>query len=106
MPDAPLTELVTRLRDLAVEPADGVANADFLRRYVQDRDAVAFEALTRRKRKALVTRRSWSLGKVFQLENRVAMTVRNCLFRRRFGERQGIKLFEQLMGYESPELKE
>jgi RNA polymerase sigma factor (sigma-70 family) len=45
MPDAPLIDLVTRLRDLAAEPGDGVADADLLRRYVQDRDAVAFEAL-------------------------------------------------------------
>jgi RNA polymerase sigma factor (sigma-70 family) len=45
MPDAPLTELVTRLRDLAAEPGDGVADADLLRRYVEERDAVAFEAL-------------------------------------------------------------
>jgi len=45
MPDAPLTELVAQLRDLAADPAEGVADADLLRRYVQDRDAVAFEAL-------------------------------------------------------------
>ncbi|HJZ89664.1 MAG TPA: sigma factor [Gemmataceae bacterium] len=45
MPDAPLTELVAQLRDLAADPAEGVADADLLHRHVRDRDAVAFEAL-------------------------------------------------------------
>jgi len=45
MPEAPLTELVAQLRDLAADPADGVTDADLLHRYVRDRDAVAFEAL-------------------------------------------------------------
>ena len=43
MPDAPLLELVARLRDSVADPADGLADADLLGRYVRDRDPVAFE---------------------------------------------------------------
>lgn len=45
MPDAALLELVVRLRDHVADPADGLADADLLQRYVRERDAVAFEAL-------------------------------------------------------------
>jgi len=58
----------------------------------------------RRARTARVTEESWSMGKVFQLENPVAMAVRNWVMRRRFGQKRGERQFEQMLGYDLPEL--
>jgi 2-polyprenyl-6-methoxyphenol hydroxylase-like FAD-dependent oxidoreductase len=83
---------------------DAVVLADCLRRRGPTEAGLREYEQARRARTAMVTRRSWSLGKVFQLENRIAIAARNWLFRRRFGERQGLKLFEELLGYDPPEL--
>jgi len=83
---------------------DAIVLADCLRRHGLNETGLREYEQARRERTALVTRRSWSLGRLFQLENRVAIAVRNWLVQRHFGERKGIKLFEQLLTYEPPEL--
>ncbi len=83
---------------------DAVVLADCLRRHGPTEAGLREYEQTRRDRTAMVTKRSWSLGKMFQLENRLMIGVRNWMFRHRIGERQGIKLFEQLLGYDPPEL--
>src|SRR5262249_14811139 len=85
---------------------DAIVLADCLRRGGLNEAALREYEAARRERTALVTRRSWSLGKLFQLENRFAMGVRNWLFRRGFGEGSGIRLLEQLLEYEPPVLQE
>jgi RNA polymerase sigma factor (sigma-70 family) len=45
MTDSPFPAIVSRLRDLAADPAAGVTDADLLARFVRQRDPVAFEAL-------------------------------------------------------------
>jgi 2-polyprenyl-6-methoxyphenol hydroxylase-like FAD-dependent oxidoreductase len=85
---------------------DAIVLADCLRRGGLTETALREYESARRERTALVTRRSWSLGRMFQLENRLAVAVRNWLFRRGFGERQGIRLLEQLIGYEPPVISE
>ena len=84
---------------------DAVVLADCLRRRGLGEEGLREYEETRRERTALVTRRSWSFGRVFQLENRVAIAVRNWLVRRGFGETRGIKMFKELLTYEPPELK-
>ena len=81
---------------------DAIVLADCLRRGGLKEAALREYEDSRRERTALVTRRSWSLGRLFQIENRFALTVRNWLFRRGFGERQGLKLLERLVNYEPP----
>jgi 2-polyprenyl-6-methoxyphenol hydroxylase-like FAD-dependent oxidoreductase len=83
---------------------DAVVLADCVRRGGLTEAALRAYEQARRERTAYVTRQSWSLGKIFQLENRVAMAVRNWLFMRRFGERKGMRLFERLLSYEPPVL--
>jgi 2-polyprenyl-6-methoxyphenol hydroxylase-like FAD-dependent oxidoreductase len=63
--------LATALRDAGV-------GADALRRY---------EA-TRRRRTAMITRQSWWLGKMLQLESPLAIRARNALLRTGIGQRQ------------------
>jgi 2-polyprenyl-6-methoxyphenol hydroxylase-like FAD-dependent oxidoreductase len=84
---------------------DAVVLADCLRRRGLNEAGLREYQETRRERTALVTRRSWSFGKVFQMENRVAVAARNWLVRRGFGEQRGKRLFEELLAYEPPELK-
>lgn len=83
---------------------DAVVLADCLRRRGVTEAGLREYESARRDRTAMVTRRSWSLGKMFQLENRLAIGARNWVFRRRIGERQGLKLFEELLGHDLPEL--
>jgi 2-polyprenyl-6-methoxyphenol hydroxylase-like FAD-dependent oxidoreductase len=85
---------------------DAIVLADCLRRRGLSEAGLREYEETRRERTALVTRRSWSFGKVFQMENRVAVAVRNCLVRRGFGEERGKRLFEELLAYEPPVLDE
>ena len=58
----------------------------------------------RRERTAFVTKQSWSLGKVFQFQNPIAVWLRNWSMRTRYGQRQGERVFEKLLSYEVPEL--
>jgi 2-polyprenyl-6-methoxyphenol hydroxylase-like FAD-dependent oxidoreductase len=83
---------------------DAVVLADRLRHRGPTEAALREYEEARRARTAMVTKRSWSLGKIFQLENPLLMAARNWLFRRRIGERQGLKLFDELLGYDPPEL--
>jgi len=84
---------------------DAIVLAASLRRHGLSEAGLREYEEARRERTALVTRRSWSFGKLFQLENRVAIAVRNWFARRGFGERKGVKLFEELLTYEPPELQ-
>ena len=58
----------------------------------------------RRRRTALVTTQSWSLGKVFQWQNPIAIWLRNRSFRTKWGHRQALMLFEKLVTYKVPQL--
>jgi hypothetical protein len=51
-----------------------------------------------------VTTQSWSLGKVFQWQNPIAIWLRNRSFRTKWGHRQALKLFENLVTYKVPQL--
>jgi 2-polyprenyl-6-methoxyphenol hydroxylase-like FAD-dependent oxidoreductase len=70
-------------------------------------DAVAalrrYEDL-RRERTAMVTRRSRFLGRVFQLQNPLALWLRNWIFQTRLGQKQGRDLFRKLLSYDVPDL--
>jgi 2-polyprenyl-6-methoxyphenol hydroxylase-like FAD-dependent oxidoreductase len=58
----------------------------------------------RRRRTAWVTTQSWFLGKVFQWQNPIAIWLRNRSFRTKWGHRQALKLFENLVTYKVPQL--
>jgi 2-polyprenyl-6-methoxyphenol hydroxylase-like FAD-dependent oxidoreductase len=58
----------------------------------------------RRERTALVTRQSRSLGKVFQAENRLAVWLRNWIFRTRYGQNRARKMVSRLLSYDVPSL--
>ena len=59
----------------------------------------------RRRRTAFVTTQSWSLGKVFQWQNPIAIWLRNRGFRTKWGHRKSLKLFEKLATYKVPQLR-
>ena len=83
---------------------DAIVLADCLKRGGLSEAALREYEQARRRRTAMVTNQSWSLGKLFQLENRLAMALRDWLFRRRFSAQRGEKLFDELLGYDVPEL--
>ena len=83
---------------------DAIVLADCLKRGGLSEAALREYEQARRRRTAMVTNQSWSLGKLFQLENRLAMALRDWLFRRQFSARRGEKLFDELLGYDVPEL--
>ena len=51
-----------------------------------------------------MTTQSWSLGKVLQWQNPIAIWLRNRSFRTNWGRRQALKLFEKLLTYKVPQL--
>ncbi len=53
--------------------------------------------LRRKRRTAMVTERSWRLGRVLQWENPVATWLRDAMSRSGFGRRAGIRMFEELL---------
>jgi 2-polyprenyl-6-methoxyphenol hydroxylase-like FAD-dependent oxidoreductase len=83
---------------------DAVALADALR---HGGDVVAglrdYER-RRRDRTAMVVRRSRSLGRVLQWEHPALVRLRAALSRTTPAHHQGIRLFEELLGHEPPEL--
>lgn len=83
---------------------DAVVLADSLRRANTAEAGLRDYEQRRRERTAMVTRQSWSLGKVFQLQNPVAVWFRNWSMRTRYGQRQGELVFDKLLSYEVPEL--
>jgi 2-polyprenyl-6-methoxyphenol hydroxylase-like FAD-dependent oxidoreductase len=82
----------------AVVLADRVAQCDnplaALRQYEE----------ARRERTALVINQSRRLGSMLQWSNPVLVVLRNFLMRTSYARRQGIRLFEELLGYDPPEL--
>jgi 2-polyprenyl-6-methoxyphenol hydroxylase-like FAD-dependent oxidoreductase len=83
---------------------DAIILADSLRRAATVEDGLRDYEQRRRERTALVTNQSWSLGKVFQFENPLAIWFRDWSMSTRFGQRRGERLFQQLLGYELPDL--
>ena len=55
-------------------------------------------------RTAFVTTQSHRLGVLFQLENAIAVKLRNWLTRRDFAHQQGLKTFMELLVYDPPAL--
>ena len=78
--------------------------ADCLRQADGVISGLRFYEERRRRRTALVTTQSWSLGKVFQWQNPIAIWLRNRSFRTKLGRRQALKLFEKLVTYKVPQL--
>jgi 2-polyprenyl-6-methoxyphenol hydroxylase-like FAD-dependent oxidoreductase len=77
---------------------DAVVLANCLRPGVNEEALREYESI-RRDRTAMVTRRSHTLGRLFQLESRPLIALRNWFFRRPGAERQGVKLLEQLLSW-------
>jgi len=63
----------------------------------------AYEQL-RRDRTAMVVRQSRSVGRILQWENAVLVRLRSLLLGTGAARRQGIRLFEEVLGYEPSEL--
>lgn len=83
---------------------DAVALADTLHRSGDVQTGLrAYERL-RRDRTAMVVRQSRSLGKVLQWENAALVRLRSLVLGTRAAHRQAIRLFEELLGYDPPEL--
>lgn len=83
---------------------DAVALADCLRSGEEVEASLRDYERLRRGRTAMVVRRSWSLGRVLQWENPALVRLRTILLGTGMARRQGIRLFEELLGYEPPEL--
>jgi 2-polyprenyl-6-methoxyphenol hydroxylase-like FAD-dependent oxidoreductase len=83
---------------------DAVILSDALRRPTSIEAGLRDYEPRRRERTAMVTNQSWSLGKVFQLQNPLAIWFRDWSMRTRFGQRRGERLFHLLLGYELPDL--
>jgi 2-polyprenyl-6-methoxyphenol hydroxylase-like FAD-dependent oxidoreductase len=83
---------------------DAVILADALRRAVPVEAGLRDYEQRRRERTNLVTNQSWSLGKLFQLQNPLAIWLRDWSMRTRFGQRRGEHLLQELLGYELPDL--
>lgn len=83
---------------------DAVILADELRRAVTVESGLRDYEQRRRERTELVTNQSWSLGKVFQFQTPFARWFRDWSMRTRFGQRRGERLFQELLGYELPDL--
>jgi 2-polyprenyl-6-methoxyphenol hydroxylase-like FAD-dependent oxidoreductase len=58
----------------------------------------------RRRRTARVTEQSWSLGKILQWQNPLAVRLREFISRTRFGQRQAERTFEEMLVHAPPDL--
>jgi 2-polyprenyl-6-methoxyphenol hydroxylase-like FAD-dependent oxidoreductase len=83
---------------------DAVVLADAIRRADTVEAALRDYEQRRRDRTARVTNQSWSLGKVFQWANPLAVRFRNWSMRTGFSQRRADRLFEELLSYHVPEL--
>lgn len=83
---------------------DAVVLADSMRHASTIEAGLRAYEQRRRERTAMVTKQSWSLGKVFQFQNPIAVWLRNWSMQTRYGQRRGERLFEELLGHELPEL--
>jgi 2-polyprenyl-6-methoxyphenol hydroxylase-like FAD-dependent oxidoreductase len=81
---------------------DAVVLANSLAEYGPTPSGLRAYEVARRERTAMVTNRSYALGQMFQLENRLLIPLRNWLFRRRFGQRQGDRVFDKLLSWTPP----
>jgi 2-polyprenyl-6-methoxyphenol hydroxylase-like FAD-dependent oxidoreductase len=61
--------------------------------------------LARQQRTERIVRLSRSMGKVLQWRNPVKVWLRNLLMSSRMGQRQGMRMFEELLDYRLPELQ-
>ncbi len=85
-------------------PEDAVILADALCRSTSVEGGLREYEQRRRERTALVTNQSWSLGKVFQFQNPLAIWFRDWSMRTHFGQRRGARLFHELLSYDLPDL--
>jgi 2-polyprenyl-6-methoxyphenol hydroxylase-like FAD-dependent oxidoreductase len=83
---------------------DAVVLADCLRREGATPSGLRCYEEARRQRTERVVRLSRSMGKVLQWKNPLAVWFRNRLMSSRTGQRQAATVFEELLGYELPEL--
>ena len=89
---------------MALESA--VVLADCVRRLGVRPEALRAYEEARRERTAMVTKQSWSLGRMLQWENGLLVWLRNQMMRSWYGRRMGERLFAELMLYELPSLDE
>jgi 2-polyprenyl-6-methoxyphenol hydroxylase-like FAD-dependent oxidoreductase len=83
---------------------DAVVLADALRADGDVATALRKYEERRRRRTAFVTEQSWSLGKILQWQNPLAVRFREFVSGSRFGRRQGERIFEELLLHKPPEL--
>jgi 2-polyprenyl-6-methoxyphenol hydroxylase-like FAD-dependent oxidoreductase len=67
-------------------------------------DSLRTYEAARRQRTSMVTKLSWSLGKMYQWEKPLAIWLRTQIMRSQLGQRYGMRLFEKLLRYEVPDL--
>jgi 2-polyprenyl-6-methoxyphenol hydroxylase-like FAD-dependent oxidoreductase len=84
---------------------DSVFLADSLRQHGSTPTGLRRYEEARRHRTERVVRLSRSMGKILQWSNPLAVGLRNRLLASRFGRRQGMATFEELLGYELPDLR-
>jgi 2-polyprenyl-6-methoxyphenol hydroxylase-like FAD-dependent oxidoreductase len=83
---------------------DAVVLADRVRHCGPNAAALREYEDRRRERTASITRRSWSSGRCLQWQSPPAVWLRDRLFRTSAAHRIGLKLFEELLSYQVPEL--
>jgi 2-polyprenyl-6-methoxyphenol hydroxylase-like FAD-dependent oxidoreductase len=83
---------------------DAVVLADALRRTDSVEAGLRHYEQRRRQRTAFVTKQSWSMGKVFQLQNPLLVWLRNRILWTGFSQRHADAVLRQLLDYELPEL--
>ncbi len=83
---------------------DAVVLADSLHRKGLTEAGLRSYEEARRRRTAMITRQSWWLGKLFQLENPLAIWVRNGLSSTGASRERTVATFKTLLSYQVPEL--
>lgn len=76
---------------------DAVALADCLGKKRPVQESLREYEHRRKRRTAMVTERSWRLGKVLQWENPAAAWMRDTIARTPLGQRAGLQVFEELL---------
>jgi 2-polyprenyl-6-methoxyphenol hydroxylase-like FAD-dependent oxidoreductase len=77
---------------------DAVALAECLRAATPLEERLRAYELRRKRRTAMVTERSWRLGRMLQWENPLAAWLRDAMTRSIFGRRVGVRMFEEMLG--------
>lgn len=83
---------------------DAVVLADRLRRIADPVAALRAYEDDRRPRTAKVVGESWRMGSIPQWSNPLLVAIRNFLMGTAYGRGQGLRLFEELLGYDPPEV--